>query len=448
MPIGLDDVVSGPKAWLLTAQGQALLRSFELAFASIEALERQWVAAQARVAEAEAEFGAERVHVSMERPRVLGQTRKVTLDQANSHLLALRAAVERLDRDLEREIQRNRRAPETAAAEAAALRDRAGAIVADLMADIVHDAPAVAAPGASEKHATDASAPRGPRPTADEEHARGGFASETDDTTKPLEGLVLDRVVGRLAPEVPERVRAAILALAAERADDAFVMDARLTEVRRRVQEANAAAKRWPSEEEALHLLLLQVRAFDSAAAQRWARALETALADRAPLEADDRAAVEAFVLEESAAEERRMVQYAVEETLGELGYEVGGAFGTLFVEGGSVFVQRPSWGEYFVRWRVDDERGEVNTNVVRAPGENDESSVDRPRRDREIEEAWCGDVARLREALAARGVHASLTRATPAGELPVPLLRTSPAEAAAVRSRQVRRRAALKSKG
>ncbi len=430
--------MSGPKAWMFTAQGQALVRSFNVAFAGIAALEQQWAAANTRVDEAKAEFGAERVHVSMARPPVLGLIRKVTLEEANRHLLALRATVERLDAELEREIARNRRALANEAAEAAAVRDRAGSIVADLMADMVRAVPTTAAPNVMK----DASVSEPPESTAsaNDEVDRVESASETEHTTTAFEETALARVIGRLAPEVPEPVRASILSVAAERVEDAFNADALLTEVRRRVQEANQAARRWPDEEEGLHLLLLQVRAFEGVDAEAWVRELETALAERSPLEADRRSAVEAFVLAESAAEERRTVQRALEETLGELGYEVGGAFETLFVEGGSVFVQRPSWGEYFVRWRVDGESGEANTNVVRAPDAIGGSSVDRARRDREIEEAWCGDVAGLHEALAARGIHSNLLRSMPAGALPVPVLKQSPVGASQARASQVRR--------
>ena len=427
---------------MFTVQGQALVRSFNVAFTSIAALEEQWSIAQTRVGEIRAEFGAERVHVSMERPPVLGENRKVTLDQANRHLLALRTAVDRLEAEIEREIRRNQRALETAAEESIAANARAADIVSDLFADMVRSAPDSAVRTEADAARTGVSVLAESRPPVNESVAVGDSGA-TVHTTTDLAESAIDRVIGRLMPEVPESARTAILAVAAKRPEDAFKADAHLTEVRRRVQEANQAAKRWPEEEEALHLLLLQVRAFEGEAAEGWASALEACLSSRTPLEADRRAAVEAFVLAEASAEERHAVQSALEETLAELGYEVGGAFETLFVEGGSVFVQRPAWGEYFVRWRVDGESGEANTNVVRAPGPGDGSAVDRARRDREIEEAWCGDVAGLREALAERGIHANLVRETPAGALPVPVVQHLSIGTAQARAGRVHRPAA-----
>jgi hypothetical protein len=432
--------VSGPKAWMFTSQGQALLRSFAAAFASIEALEQQWIALQNRVREAEADFGANEIRVSVVRPAALPDARKVTLEQANGHLLALRRAVERLETELAQEVQRHQRARESAAAQAA-VRDRAGGIVADLMADMVRATPEPTVHDAT--GVPDASRPRvveGGRPRR-EPRAEG--TEET--TTPPSVPSDLERVLGRLAAEVPALQRAEIYALAERRADDPFAIEARLADVRRRVQESNQAARRWPEEEEALHLLLLQVRAFNGPASDEWENLLQAALDERTPLAPNRRAAVEAFVLAEAAAEERRHVQRAVEEALGGLGYEVGDRFETLFVEGGSVFVQRPSWGEYYVRWRVDGEGGEANTNVVRLPGATDGSSVDRARRDREIEEAWCDDAARLGEALIERGVQARLTRATPAGSLPVPVLKQSPASMAAAGVQRARHAASRK---
>lgn len=423
--------MSGPKAWMFTPLAPAILRSFNIAFAEIETLEQEWVAATRRVHEAMVEFGAADVHVSLERPPVWDVNRKVTLEVANRHAIMLRGALARVESELQRESARHRRTRQAEAAEGAAVRSRANERIADLLAEAVRYTAAQPTP-VDVTHGIAADTAETPVPVPPSSTTERDVEAEAEDAVA--------RVLGRLSPDVPELVREAIMAIATKPARDAVRIDARLAEVRRRVQEANQAAQRWPDEVEALHLLLLQVRAFEAEPARAWARELESAIAARAPLTTARRAEAEAFVLAEAAAEERRTVQRALGEVLSGLGYEVGDTFETLFVDGGSVYVQRPSWGEYFVRWRVDGESGEANTNVVRAPSADGESAVDRARRDREIEEAWCSDAAGLRAALAERGIDANLLRAMPAGALPVPELRQSSMGSASSRATQGRR--------
>lgn len=120
----------------------------------------------------------------------------------------------------------------------------------------------------------------------------------------------------------------------------------------------------------------------------------------------------------------RRYAQRVIGETLEELGYDVERDFATLFVEGGVAHVQKPEWGDYYVRLRVKPEVGDLNLNVVRV-GENARAaSREQAQRDREMEERWCAAHEELLRRLGERGIASQQTRALAPGELPVQTVR------------------------
>ncbi|MEY2631359.1 MAG: hypothetical protein RIR00_13, partial [Pseudomonadota bacterium] len=89
--------------------------------------------------------------------------------------------------------------------------------------------------------------------------------------------------------------------------------------------------------------------------------------------------------------------------TLQELGYQVEDIGETLFVSGGVVHFQKPGWGDYMVRLRLDPTRQSANFNVVRAvdAGQNERSVLDHLAEDR-----WCSEFPALLKALAEQGLH------------------------------------------
>lgn len=122
----------------------------------------------------------------------------------------------------------------------------------------------------------------------------------------------------------------------------------------------------------------------------------------------------------EERAAARHYTQQVIGETLTDLGYDVEPGFATLFVEGGVAHIQKPEWGDYYVRLRVKPEAGDLNLNVVRA-GENSRAiSREQAQRDREMEENWCAAHRELLQRLEARGIASRQTRALAPGELPV----------------------------
>lgn len=123
-----------------------------------------------------------------------------------------------------------------------------------------------------------------------------------------------------------------------------------------------------------------------------------------------------------AAATEARLRAAAalvLEQSLRDLGYAVDDIGETLFIEGGVAHFQRHEWGDYFVRLRIDPQRGMMNFNVVRARTANS----DRHQEDRMAEERWCADFPHLFETLKARGIPIQVTRLLQAGEAPVQIV-------------------------
>lgn len=127
---------------------------------------------------------------------------------------------------------------------------------------------------------------------------------------------------------------------------------------------------------------------------------------------ADRQAAVE-------EARRRAAATIVLEQSLRDLGYAVDDIEETLFVEGGVAHFQRPEWGDYFVRLRIDPSRNAMNFNVVRAGTTGD----DRRHADMLAEERWCSDFPRLFDTLKARGIPIEVTRLLQAGEAPVQIV-------------------------
>lgn len=157
----------------------------------------------------------------------------------------------------------------------------------------------------------------------------------------------------------------------------------------------------------ALEALALQV--VDAPSADR-AEALITELRLQVKQHNDARtAATEQQKLQEAAA-------LVLEQSLKDLGYAVEEIGETLFIEGGVAHFQKPGWGDYFIRLRIDPKRNAMNFNVVRAGTIRE----DRTHEDMLAEERWCSEFPKLFDTLKARGIPITVTRLLQAGEAPV----------------------------
>ena len=144
-----------------------------------------------------------------------------------------------------------------------------------------------------------------------------------------------------------------------------------------------------------------------------------------------------------AAGEQQEMQEAAalvLEASLKDLGYAVEEIEETLFVEGGIAHFQRPEWGDYFIRLRIDPKRNAMNFNVVRAGT----TGEDRAREDILAEERWCSAFPKLFDTLKARGIPITVTRLLQAGEAPVQVVDAASLPA---RHAEERREAPLKAR-
>lgn len=181
----------------------------------------------------------------------------------------------------------------------------------------------------------------------------------------------------------------------------------------------------------ALDALALQIA---QAPTRERAAALATEL--RLQVQRHAEARREARAAAAAAAEEAQLREAAaivLEQSLQDLGYAVEEIAETLFVEGGIAHFQKPEWGDYFVRLRIDPQRSAINFNVVRAGA----AGEDRAREDMLAEERWCSEFPQLFETLKARGIPIAVTRLLQAGEAPVQVVDAASLPARAAEERR-----------
>lgn len=265
------------------------------------------------------------------------------------------------------------------------------------------------------------------------------------------------RVLARLLPDATEHDRTRVTEAARQVATAATAgeSEGRLTELRLRVQQANATALE---------------RRRDAAAAARFVReldavaALDTAFAEdgematvRAAL-ADVVERVRPFTEElrtsavrllEAAQKraERAYVVDAIAAAFGDMGYEVSEGFETVTVRDGDVVLTRGDWPRHAVKVRVDEDApaarrapshpsgvghavspaapgtraaaGQVRMAIVRTEPPSD--AEDR-RRDVEREREWCDAFDAARERLSRAGIHAEVSHRIEPGAHPIPV--------------------------
>lgn len=121
---------------------------------------------------------------------------------------------------------------------------------------------------------------------------------------------------------------------------------------------------------------------------------------------------LDAITAQELHAQRRYVLAQAV-EVWRELGYEVAANLEETALDGSANLLYRDGWPDHALQVRFAGGRDQLATNVV-------SFGATSPDRDREIEEDHCSDAPEFTRRLADRGVRAALTRAKPAGVLPV----------------------------
>jgi hypothetical protein len=116
---------------------------------------------------------------------------------------------------------------------------------------------------------------------------------------------------------------------------------------------------------------------------------------------------------------ERDYVRGSVASTLAELGYEVDEGFATVTGNPDRMRLSHLGWDGHAVQVVVDGD--EVKAAVVRL---ENRSGADARREDVEREQEWCGDLEKLRAALAGAGVRVAQRRLVPPGDRVPPVVK------------------------
>lgn len=231
----------------------------------------------------------------------------------------------------------------------------------------------------------------------------------------PVNGAItrLDQRIAELAQLLPEellagwRVRLEEAAEAAPAPRRGLLLDALEIETGRALTEARRRTTALAD----LELLLAEAKAAD----------LDTAAWLTASAEADSRA-LAAFSTEVAAAiaQHRARTAAAARRTavlqgLSALGYEVAEGMATGLAQDGRLVLRSATRPDYGVEVGVSGERMQVRPVAFETDGVGPSAT-----RDRDAEAIWCGNVAELRERLAAAGGDLVIVKALPVGATPL----------------------------
>lgn len=132
---------------------------------------------------------------------------------------------------------------------------------------------------------------------------------------------------------------------------------------------------------------------------------------------------LEAAIQEEEKRREREQKRRAVLESLAALGYEVEeGSMQTALVQAGKVLIRKPDEEEYAVELVANTDFSLFQTTLVRF-ADTKEVSAQQRLRDKEHDETWCSDHARMREALDRVGLASEFKMKFPVGHQPATVI-------------------------
>jgi hypothetical protein len=130
-----------------------------------------------------------------------------------------------------------------------------------------------------------------------------------------------------------------------------------------------------------------------------------------------------AWLAEQQAREDALAQRAAILHALERIGYEVREGMASAWVQNGRIVVHKPGDSAYGVEFGAAAAGTAVQTRVVTtAPQAQDRQ------RDKEVEETWCAEFARLRELLAEAGYQTELAQAHAPGAVPIKAIAAAPA--------------------
>ena len=162
---------------------------------------------------------------------------------------------------------------------------------------------------------------------------------------------------------------------------------------------------------------LAELEMVSGAEAEAWCERLRSALSQTDSAQSLVEQA-RRWIEEEHAREDAQEQRGAVLRALAELGYEVREGMATAWAENGRVVVRKPHETAYGVEFSAPAAGGAFQVRVV-ADGAQQRNT----QRDREVEEAWCGEFARLQSLLGKDGFETALAQAHAPGAIPIKVL-------------------------
>lgn len=229
----------------------------------------------------------------------------------------------------------------------------------------------------------------------------------------------------RLTSDVNESERLAIKSLASDLALTAEKsrFDGLELEIRRRIQHANEAARRARAQADHAARLLVQLRGLQGPEVDAMVTELKAVERRERSMAPDLDHRIEAAVQEARERADQEYVAEVVSEELARLGYEVDAGFATLFVSGGVIHLNKPQHKEYGVRLQASPETSHLEISVVREGFAGEPLTNERKIRDREMEELWCADFARVLTIMGKRGVSGRVVKRVRPGSQPVAIV-------------------------
>jgi hypothetical protein len=226
------------------------------------------------------------------------------------------------------------------------------------------------------------------------------------------------RALERLEAIVPPTERDAIQGLAIQVIEsvDRMRFDNLVVELQYRIQLANDAAQALLAGRDQAARLQLALRGLTGSDVDALSQELRRVEAGEIKLSTHVEERVQAVAL---AARKRADQSYAgqvIREEFERIGYQVEQGFQTIFARGGTIHLRKPDMKEYAARMRVGEAEGKLDFQIVRSGSTSDSATQERLLRDRETEEAWCADLARVMAALDRRNVRSRIAHRVAAG--------------------------------
>lgn len=192
-----------------------------------------------------------------------------------------------------------------------------------------------------------------------------------------------------------------------------LLLDSLALEISSLIQERRLIAEKTA----ALQSILAELKSLDAPTAETWRAQIRAALDHPAPVaEMHSLAnAAHAWITQEQSHEDAREQRAAVLRGLASLGYEVRENMTAAWMQQGRIVIHKPGDGQYGIEFSAPASGDAFQARVVAA-----DTGSRSQQRDREVEEGWCAEFARLRASLAEAGFATNMVRTHAPGEVPV----------------------------